>query len=55
MYQLCKIRIKYNSYNKILNNLTYMCARDTILHSFERREQVLSNIKIILIDLLAEK
>jgi hypothetical protein len=36
MYHLFKFRIKYNSYSKIVNNLTYMYARDMILHSFER-------------------
>ena len=43
MYQLCKIRIKYNSYNKITNNPTYMYARQMILYSFERGGKDLSN------------
>ena len=43
MYQLCKIRIKYNSYNKITNNSTYMYARQMILYLFERGGIGLSN------------
>jgi hypothetical protein len=43
MYQLCKIRIKYNSYNKITNNSTYMYARQMILYLFERGGKDLSN------------
>ena len=42
MYHLFKIRIKYNSYSKIVNNLTNMYARDMVLHSFERGERGLS-------------
>jgi hypothetical protein len=43
MYHLFKIEIKYNSYSKILNNLTYMYAMNMILHSFEREEWNLSS------------
>ena len=43
MYQLCKIRIKYNFYNKIANNSTYMYARQMILYLFERGRKDLSN------------
>ena len=43
MYQLCKIRIKYNFYNKIANNLTYMYTRQMILYLFERARKDLSN------------
>ena len=39
MYQLCKIKIKYNSYNKNTNNSTYMRARQMILYSFERERR----------------
>ena len=43
MYQLCKIKIKYNSYNKNTNNSTYMRARQMILYSFERERKDISN------------
>ena len=43
MYQLCKIRIKYNPYNKITNNSTCMYARQMILYLFERGGRGLSN------------
>ena len=43
MHHLFKIRIKYNSYSKIVNNLIYIYTRDMILHSFERKKQGLSN------------
>ena len=42
MYNLFGIRVKYNSYSKIVNNLTYMHARDMTLYSFEREKQDLS-------------
>jgi len=43
MYQLCKIKIKYNSYNKNTNSSTYMRARQMILYSFERERKDISN------------
>ena len=43
MYQLCKIKIKYNSYNKITNISTYMYARQMILYLFERGGKDLYN------------
>ena len=56
MNQLCKIKIKYNSYSKIVNNLTYTYARDVILHLFERREWGLSNeVKIAWIESLVDE
>ena len=43
MYNLLRIRVKYNSYSKIVNNLTYMHTRDMTLYLFEREKQDLSN------------
>jgi hypothetical protein len=45
MYHLFKIEIKYNSYSKILNNLTYMYAMNMILHSFEEENETYPVIK----------
>ena len=41
---IIKIRkSKYNYHDKIVNNLTYMCARRVNLYSLERGNQGLSN------------
>ena len=56
MYHPFKIKIKYNSYSKFVNNLTYMYARNMILHSFERGEWDLYNeLKIAWIESLVDE
>ena len=45
MYNLFKIRVKYNYIAKNANNLTYMYARDIILYSFERKNKAYPMIK----------
>jgi hypothetical protein len=56
MYHLFKIEIKYNSYSKILNNLTYMYAMNMILHSFwKRRKKPIQWLKIALVESLVKE
>jgi hypothetical protein len=56
MYLLYEINIKYNSYSQIVNNSTYMLARQMVLYLSERGEQDLSNeLKITWIGSLVDE